>query len=170
MAPQVRCVKCGKNTPAEVAYCVYCGEKHEVFSGTPETSTNEAPLQAPAGDRTRNMIIGVVAFVAVIVFVAVACGILMSGNHTPTEPQEIVFNSAWDGSVAQVKTWLENEYLKDPRSVEYIEWSPVFKFDTGRFQVRVKYRAKNSFGGYVVEEKLVRLDKNGEITEVTDYK
>lgn len=78
-----------------------------------------------------------------------------------------VRNSKWDGGVRQVEDYLER-HLKDPDSVEYIEWSPVAEIPEG-FQVRVKYRAKNSYGGYVIEEKLFRLTSEGQITSVTDF-
>lgn len=65
-------------------------------------------------------------------------------------------NSTWDAAVRPVTEYLET-HLKDPDSVEYIEWSPVHLYHVeGKpyWRVRAKYRAKNSFGGYVVEEKL----------------
>lgn len=46
-------------------------------------------------------------------------------------------------------------HLKDPKSTEYIEWSPVKLIDvkgSRAWAVRVKYRSKNSFGGYVIDE------------------
>ena len=80
-----------------------------------------------------------------------------SSNH------EAVYNSSWDGSVRQVERYLKNN-LKDPDSYESIEWSNVVKQDDGSFIVRHKYRAKNSFGGYVVEEKYFTLDSSGNVT------
>jgi len=79
---------------------------------------------------------------------------------------EIVRNSPLNGSVRQVKDWMEKN-LKDPDSVEYIEWSPVQKM-ADRFVVRCKYRAKNSFGGFVIENKLFKMDLNGNIFDVQD--
>ena len=90
-------------------------------------------------------------------------------NETPTKTQEIVYNSPWDGSVAQVESWLRKN-LKDPDSYKGIEWSPVAKVDnqTFKYMVRHKYRAKNSFGGYVVENKTFFLDANGNVMSATD--
>lgn len=79
-----------------------------------------------------------------------------------------VRNSKWDGSVAQVKWHLE-KVLKDPDSLEFIEWSPVVT-DGEDFGVRVKYRAKNSFGGYVIENKLVLMDPEGDVIRMQDAK
>lgn len=89
-----------------------------------------------------------------------------NSSTTSTPPAEIVSNSAWDGSVSQVKSWLKKN-LKDPGSLEFIEWFKVVKNSDGGFMVKVKYRAKNSFGGYVVETKLFALDSSGNVIGVT---
>ena len=78
-----------------------------------------------------------------------------------------VRNSDWDGSVAQVKSWLKSN-VKDPSSLEFIDWSPVTETENG-YLVRVKYRAKNSFGAFVVEEKLFVLDSSGSIIKWSNY-
>ena len=52
---------------------------------------------------------------------------------------------------------------------EAIDWSPVQKTDDGGFMVRCKYRAKNSFGGYVIENKVFFLDSGGNVTNYIDY-
>ncbi len=85
----------------------------------------------------------------------------------PQPPAPVVSNSAWDGSVWQVERFLERN-LKDPDSFEAIEWSPVL--DTGDgFTVRCQYRARNGFGGMVVENKLFRLSLNGDVVSHTDF-
>ena len=71
-------------------------------------------------------------------------------------------NSAWDGSVYQVKNYLKRN-LKDPDSYEGIEWSNVVKNDNGTYNVRHKYRARNSFGGMVVENWVFVLDEYGNV-------
>ena len=76
---------------------------------------------------------------------------------------------AWDGAALCVKYWLKNK-MNDPDSFKIISSSSVF--DKGSYwTVRVKYRAKNLFGGYVVESKVVnfRNDKNSP-TECTILK
>jgi len=78
-----------------------------------------------------------------------------------------VTTSQYDGSVSQVKYWLR-EHLKDPDSVQYIDWSTVKTLDDGQYAVFVKYRAKNSFGGYVIEQRLFMFDPKGSVTEVVD--
>lgn len=83
--------------------------------------------------------------------------------------QDIVFNSAWDNSVWQVEKYLKKN-LKDPKSYEGIEWSKVVKTKTGGYMVRHKYRAKNSFGGYVISNQVFILDADGHVIQVMDYK
>ena len=86
----------------------------------------------------------------------------------PSAPMEIVTNSAWDGSVRQVERYLKNN-LKDPDSLQTIEWSEVQKTTSGGFMVRCKYRAKNSFGGYVVSNQIFMMDSKGDVTGAMDY-
>ena len=74
-----------------------------------------------------------------------------------------VENSPWDGSVYQAKKYIKSS-LKDPSSYESIEWSPVQKTTDG-YMVRHKFRAKNSFGGYVIEEYVITLNERGEVIE-----
>ena len=78
-----------------------------------------------------------------------------------------VENSSIDGSVSQVKRYLKNN-LKDPDSYEGIEWSDVVETDNG-YTVRHKYRAKNSLGGYVVENQIFYLDLQGNVKSVSSY-
>ena len=83
------------------------------------------------------------------------------------EQRAVVFNSGLDGSVFQVERWLKSN-LKDPASLEVIEWSRVVPLPNDDFQVRVKYRAKNSYGGYAIEQKFFRLDSTGTVVGVSD--
>lgn len=88
-------------------------------------------------------------------------------SSSTNETKEVVYNSSWDGSVRQVKDYLKNN-LKDPDSYEGIEWSNVVKQGDGSFRVRHKYRAKNGFGGYVIENKVFVLDDNGNVIGLYD--
>ncbi len=91
---------------------------------------------------------------------------------TKTKPREIVYNSRWDSSVSQVEKYLKQN-LEDPKSYESIEWSPVVKLDADdlqhKFIVRHKYRAKNSFGGYVISNQMFYLDKHGYVLKSMEY-
>lgn len=55
--------------------------------------------------------------------------------------------------------------LKDPDSYRAIN-KKVTKMSNGDYQIYIKYRAKNSFGGYVVEEKMFIIDKEGDFKSV----
>lgn len=70
--------------------------------------------------------------------------------------------------IVGVKDYLRHT-LKDPDSYQDIEWSQIGENNAGRLYVRHKYRAKNSFGGYVVENKIFYLDKQGHVVGCEDY-
>ncbi len=81
--------------------------------------------------------------------------------------REYVGNNEYDGSVEQVVDYLK-ENLKDPRSYESISWSKVMH-KNGYYMVRHKYRAKNSFGGFAVENKIFYINLYGEIYKIEDF-
>lgn len=82
---------------------------------------------------------------------------------------KIVKNSQYDSSVHQVESYLGRTLL-DPDSFEPISWSKVQEMknsnDGYKYVVRLKYRAKNSFNGYVIESKLFYLDEKGTVVNV----
>ena len=78
-------------------------------------------------------------------------------NSSVPSPQVSTEDREWAGVVLKVKTWL-NANLKDPGSLEFIDFSPLAKTEVGTTMIRVKYRAKNSFGGYEVENKVFLLN------------
>lgn len=100
-------------------------------------------------------------------FLLSATGSGDDNSSNTNEAKEVVYNSSWDGSVKQVKDYLKKN-LKDPDSYESIEWSDVVKQSDGTFRVRHKYRAKNSFGGYVIENQLFVLDNNGNVIDIKE--
>src|SRR5258708_2380321 len=96
-------------------------------------------------------------------------------NKTTPGANEIVHNNELDASVYQVENYLKNSYLSDPDSYQEISWSAVFKLNESKevgvpkYQVRHKYRAKNSTGAYIAEEKVFRLDYLGNVVDSKDY-
>lgn len=103
-------------------------------------------------------------------------GIYFANNDeegtTKANAKEVVVNSEFDGSVTQVENYLKNEYLKDPDSYQSIDWSTVQKVDNNsncKFIVRHKYRAKNGFGGYNVEEQVFFLDSTGKVVDMQEF-
>jgi hypothetical protein len=107
-------------------------------------------------------ILGVVLLVIVIV--------ASPGGSSSVAGKPVVENSALDGSVRQVKEYLKAN-LKDWDSYQGVDWSPVKMIDSTQkmYWVRHKYRAKNSFGGYVLENQLFTLDSTGQVIEVVPY-
>lgn len=108
-------------------------------------------------------------FVVMVIFSMFTANSPTSKNSKPSRSTsntttEIVSNSAWDASVYQVKAYLKKN-LKDPDSFEAIEWSPVAKTENG-YMVRCKYRAKNSYGGYIIENQIFILNKKGNVISV----
>jgi hypothetical protein len=99
-----------------------------------------------------------------LILTAISC------SSSDGKRDEVVFNGPFDGSVAQVEDYLK-ENLKDPDSYEGIDWSKVVKEDGNdySFMVRHKYRAKNGFGGYVVENKVFYLSATGRVVKVVDF-
>ena len=79
-----------------------------------------------------------------------------------------VANSGWDGRVYQVEMYLE-KVLKDPESFEAIEWGPVWTKSNQEYRVRCKYRAKNSFGGYVISHQVFVMNSAGTVTRAEEY-
>jgi len=70
-----------------------------------------------------------------------------------------VENDPETGVVKQVDDWFQKN-LKDPDSLQYITWYKV-KREGDAFLVRVRYRAKNGFGGYNIEESLCIFTPSG---------
>jgi len=71
-------------------------------------------------------------------------------------------NSAYDGRVDPVVEYLKNN-LNDYDSSEFVEWSPVTKLDfKGEpfWVVRLKLRAKNAFGGYILKNTFYFIRQN----------
>lgn len=73
-------------------------------------------------------------------------------------------------AMAGVKVYLKRHYLKEPDSYKGISWGAfgIYNKDNDTYFALHKYRAKNSYGGYVVEEKLFVLDSDGNVIKVVD--
>lgn len=75
------------------------------------------------------------------------------------ESRKIVY-AGYNGKVWQVEEYLKAN-LKDPDSLEFIKWTGPVLMDDNVWTVLVRYRAKNSFGGYVIESQMFQLNLNG---------
>ncbi len=181
------CLKCGYiNAAANGGYleeCPGCGaiytkverahaERQAAQAKAQEQTAASAAAKAPANIRgasitakydateqsvTKRTGMGMGAWMLVLLVVVPIIWLDTTQKQRPTPPQPAVSNSGWDGSVYQVERYLKRN-LKDPGSFEAIEWSPVVKGADDSFTVRVKYRAKNSFGGYVIEQQIFHLN------------
>jgi hypothetical protein len=73
-----------------------------------------------------------------------------------------------DGSVDLVKDYLRGT-LNDYNSAEFVEWSPITKVRrNGKdfWAVRLRLRAKNAFGAYVLKETFYFI-QNGKVVDTT---
>jgi hypothetical protein len=71
--------------------------------------------------------------------------------------------SSWDGSHSGLERYIKNN-LKDPGSYEHIETK--YNDNGGSVYVVTRYRAKNSFGGYVVEAMAANVGVDGKLLNV----
>lgn len=154
------CKVCGKEVSRTAKVCPHCGEAKPVKSG-----------QMGCG--------------SVVLFVVLALWLIGKFSPSPTEAPappaadppkpvrsgcvEVVCNSAWDGSVSQVEEYLKAT-LKDPDSMKDVKWGKVTKTSIGDFRVWVQYRAKNSFGAYILAHQTFLLNAAGVIVDVDELK
>ena len=117
----------------------------------------------------RSKIIVIIAFSFAFLYI----GIILLLPDTNTKGQRELtknnqtYNSEWDGSVREVKDYLKKN-LRDPDSYQSIEWGKVILLSYGTYEVRHKYRAKNGFGGYDIEEKLFII-QDKKVIKVVDW-
>lgn len=98
----------------------------------------------------------------IIIFALAIWGYNACGDSDTTKRS--VENAKWDGSVRQVELYLKNN-LKDPDSYKSIQWGSVRQQNDGSYVVWHKFRAKNSFGGYVVYWMSFTLDSDGNVID-----
>lgn len=104
----------------------------------------------------------IVAVIAIII--AIYAGLNSDNSNDTPETKE--YSALVMGGV---KSYLKYEYLRDPKSYEDLEWSQIGTNSAGELYVRHKYRAKNGFGGYNVEERIFFLDKQGHVLRSQPY-
>lgn len=110
---------------------------------------------------------GFLGLLLMIVLIVILSALTSKENSS----KPAVYNSAWDNSVWQAEKYLKHN-LKDPDSYQSIEWSKVSESNGVRgskYIVRNKYRAKNSLGGYVIENKIFFLSEKGDVLGATDF-
>ncbi len=139
----IMCQECKKNISDQATVCPNCGAP----------VTPEMLEKAKKNSKAANTFGIGCAIMFTILFIAFC----VPSKDKPKEYKVIQYES---GAVVPVKMYLKQN-LKDPKSVEYISWSKMFRNENGYYQVTVKYRAKNSFGGYVIEENTFLIDSTG---------
>jgi hypothetical protein len=175
MKTLIQCPKCEAVADEPKSACPSCGVVYEkLFNPSPLVAAAQqragavapepsvAPPAASKPADQKKLGCGTIAVILVLLFMWLGRD---ADAPASKAPKETVYNSSYDGSVYQVERYLERN-LKDPDSFEAIEWSSVVKRADGGFMVRCKYRAKNSFGGYVVENQAFILDSTGNVTQV----
>jgi hypothetical protein len=75
--------------------------------------------------------------------------------------------SSWDGITPEVNKYMKSN-LKDYDSMKIVECSDTVTWGTDKWAQRVKYRAKNSFGGMTLENQLFIIE-NGQVVDVMEY-
>lgn len=71
-------------------------------------------------------------------------------------------------AMTSIRIFLKHQYLKDPDSYEGIDWGPsgIYMKENNTYYMMHKYRAKNGFGGYVVENPMFILNAQGDVVDV----
>lgn len=139
--------------------------KIDLRKPTPTVQNITTPNEKSGGKTKFN---GCLTIVGVFLLLAIIISFFLPDE---TADKEKVYNSELDASVEQVERYLKTN-LNDPDSYEGIEWSKVQITESDpkyKYYVRHKYRAKNSFGGYVVEHQIFYLDMEGNIVDVKDF-
>jgi hypothetical protein len=149
----INCGECSKEISDKAVACPHCGAPREVT--TPAATSKKAAVKKNSSNSFLNVIL-------IILGIVLFMSILGGSNSKKSEPREKVFNSSWDGSVYQAEMYLKDR-LKDPSSYESINWGKVNKNPEGNYVTWVKYRAKNSFGGYNIGTQVFELSPRGDV-------
>ena len=75
--------------------------------------------------------------------------------------------SSWDRICPEVNAWMKAN-MKDYASLKIVNGSPVVEYGQDAWCQRLKYRARNGFGGTVLEEKLFVI-RDRQVIDVVDY-
>ena len=71
----------------------------------------------------------------------------------------------WDGSLYAVKAHIR-ERLRDPDSFQAIRWTRLVK-GCGTYTIGVRYRARDGFGGYTIEDAVATIHADGRVISLT---
>ena len=157
---KIKCPRC-QAVQESAKFCNNCGVQF--------APVQPLPVQGkPQNLGNNNWKVGVIILVACILF-AVAAQFLPESRpkqqpaqvvkNEPPDPDERIIGkkplqSSWDAEVLPVKRYLRT-HLNDYDSSEFVEWSRVTKVTVDGqkyWGVRLKLRAKNAFGGYILRD------------------
>jgi len=165
---QIQCSNCGINLTIdeglkneEYIKCLSCG----CIVQNPIYIQNKKKKE-------RRQWVSALIFLAIIMVIITSTGeqSSFSGSYNSIENYGNNKGPSQTEAMAGVRVYLKLYYLKDPDSYEGISWGAfgVYNKDNNTYFALHKYRAKNSYGGYVVEEKLFVLDSDGNVIKVVD--
>jgi hypothetical protein len=121
---RIQCPECKKSISDTAVNCPKCGWQ----------LTPEQVLKIKENQEARQKKSSLGCLVIIAIFVAL---MIVANKNEPSNPAHaVVENSQWDRSVRQVKDWLKG-HVRDPDSLEYVEWSPLLK-NGDSYMVRVK--------------------------------
>lgn len=142
----ITCKDCGKQTSDELKYCSHYG--------------NFKPKKK---DFSTLLIIGAGLVATALIFVNASYTKTpsISPEETKTEQLKEIISM---GRSFRCESWIKSQ-LKDPDSFESIETKYLTRSD--EVITNVKYRARNSFNGFVVDTATCRISLQNEIIEAT---
>jgi uncharacterized membrane protein YvbJ len=167
------CSQCGNNLNPNDSFCPKCGKKIEfqLLQIPSSPSINSRPRNTNINN-SQDEVSGPIIAIA-MVLITIICIVVYKVKKNSDEvaanspKKDIVYNDDYDASVRQIKEYL-NATLRDPSSVEYVNWSKV-KHEGSDYYVRCKFRAKNGFNGYNIENKVFFIDSTGKVFYTTDF-
>lgn len=156
MKKLLQCPSCEHVAPLPASTCPSCGVVYGQLLSPDETSSGSAQKSGVVSKGQKS------TYIFALIFVAVIVASMVERTKNGAAEQHPTVQNAYDGSVYQVRQFLKQQ-LKDPDSYQSIDWSKVVRQSDGSYLVWHKYRAKNSFGGYVVQANQFIIDGNGNV-------
>ena len=107
----------------------------------------------------------VLIVVVVVVMVSITSAISDQATQRPPDAVRGAYPepSSWDGVTKPARSWF-NTNLNDPKSMKVIDVTEVIKLEDSWGQ-RVRFRAKNAFGAYVINEYFFQI-RHGQLVAV----
>ncbi len=162
---QKNCPDCKTPVNTTDTHCTYCGALQAPIQTKPK---NQSVRNNYSSTRAILLTIGIISLIVAVK--SLMPSDITQRNTTPLSPEEIRQKqiesafSIFDGSHIALEQKVKKN-LKDPDSYEHIETRYVDKQDY--IIVQLKYRAKNSFNGYVVNTATAKANIDGSLIEAS---